>query len=83
MLILISFSLDDVLTLTTSMRFDKKFYCVFSKNNIHSRKLHSTFDSPEKLALLFLLKEVKPSPNRKMIKLLTFNNLFLPLQHSY
>ena len=42
MLILISLSLDDVLTLTTSMRFDKKFYCVFSKNNIHSRKLHST-----------------------------------------
>ena len=33
----------------------------------------------EKLARLFLSKEFKPSPERKMIKLLTFINLFPPL----
>ena len=32
--------------------------------------------------VFFLLKEVKPSPDRKMAKLLTFENLFLPLRHS-
>ena len=35
------------------------------------RELHCTLDSPETLALLFLLKEVKPSPDGKMIKLQT------------
>ena len=35
--------------------------------------------SPEKLALLSLLKEVEPSPDCKMLKLLTFGNLFSPL----
>ena len=34
------------------------------------------FFSPEKLVLLSLLEEVKPFPDRKMIKLLTFDNLF-------
>ena len=35
-----------------------------------------------KLALLPLVKEVTPSPDRKMIKLLTFDILFSPLRHS-
>ena len=35
--------------------------------------------SQKKLALLPLVKEVAPSPDRKMIKLLTFDNLFSPL----
>ena len=39
------------------------------------------FFYPEKLALLSLVKEVKPSPDRKLIKLLTFDNLFPPLWH--
>ena len=40
-------------------------------------------DTPlEKLALLPLVKEVTPSPDRKMIKLPTFDNSFLPLRHS-
>ena len=39
------------------------------------------FFSAEKLVLLSLLQEVKPSPYRKMIKLLTFDNLFPPLRH--
>ena len=37
--------------------------------------------SPEKLTRLILLKEVKPSPDKKMIKLLTFDNLLPPLRH--
>ena len=36
----------------------------------------------EKLALFPLVKEVTSSPGCKMIKLLTFDNLFLPLQYS-
>ena len=39
--------------------------------------------SPERLSQLFLLKEVKPSPNHKIIRLLTFDNLFLLLRHSH
>ena len=35
-----------------------------------------------KLVWLFILKEVKPSPDGKMIKLRTFDNLFPPLRHS-
>ena len=38
--------------------------------------------SLEKIALLSILKEVKPSLDRKMIKLLTFDNSFPPLRHS-
>ena len=37
--------------------------------------------SLKKLVRFFILKEVKPSPDGKMIKLLTFDNLFLPLRH--
>ena len=40
------------------------------------------FFLPEKLPRFFLLKEVKTSPDRKMIKRLTFYNFFLPLRHS-
>ena len=39
--------------------------------------------SLEKLALLPLVKEVAPSPDGKMIKLLTFDNLFPLLRHSH
>ena len=38
--------------------------------------------SLEKLALLLLVKEATPSPDRKMIKLLTFDNLCSLLRHS-
>ena len=40
------------------------------------------FIQQKKVSTAILLKEVKPSPDRKMIKLLTFDNLFLPLRHS-
>ena len=39
------------------------------------------FFSPKKLVGLFILKEVKPSTDGKMIKLLTFEDLFPPLRH--
>ena len=64
--------------MTTSTRFDLKFFCVLSENS-HSRILHCTFFSPEKVALLLLLKEVKTSSDRKMLKLVIFDNLFPPL----
>ena len=66
-----------------STRFNLKVLRVFSKKK----------DSPESLILpffttvvlfavrLFILKEVKPSPDNKIIKLLTFDNLFPPLRH--
>ena len=37
--------------------------------------------SPNKSVRLFILKEVKPSTDGKMIKLLTFEDLFPPLRH--
>ena len=65
----------------SSARFDWKVFRVFSKNRLPG-KLYFTIDSPEKLELLSLWKEVMPSSNRKMIKLVTFENLFLPLRRS-
>jgi len=38
--------------------------------------------SLEKLALLTLAKEVTSSPDRKVMKILTFDQLFPPLRHS-
>ena len=52
-----------------------KFFRVCSKN-IHPGKLHCPFFVPEKLARLFVMREVKPSADRKMIKLVTVHNLF-------
>ena len=45
-------------------------------------KLDFTFFSPNKLVRLFILREVKPSPDSKMIKLLTFDTLLPPLRYS-
>ena len=49
---------------------------------IPHRKASLYFYLPEKLALLSILKEVKPSPDSRRIKLLTFDNLFPPPRHS-
>ena len=46
----------------TRTGFNLRFFLRLLKKKRHSGKLHCTFYSPEKLALLFLLKEVKPSP---------------------
>ena len=51
--------------MTMSTRFDLKFFRIFSKNR-YPGTLLSTFHSSAKLALLSLLKEVKPSTNHKM-----------------
>ena len=58
---------------STCTRFDLSF-CAFSKKDIQ--------ESLKKLVRLFILKEVKPSRDRKIIKLFTFDNLFPPLRHS-
>ena len=65
----------------SSARFDWKVFRVFSTNRLPG-KLYFTIDSPEKLELLPWWKEVTPSPNRRIIKLVTLDNLFLPLRHS-
>ena len=58
----------------------KVFYACSQKKT--SRKALFYFLSPKKLVRLFTLKDVKPSPESKIIKLLTFDNLFLLLRHS-
>ena len=57
------------------------------REGLQVRDLTYNFFSSQKiaipLALLALLKEVKPSPDRKIKKtLLTVDNLFPPQQHS-
>ena len=44
------------------------------------RGASSYFFSPKKLVRSFILKEVKPSSDGTMIKLLTFDNLLTPLR---
>ena len=63
-----------------STRFDLKFFRVLSKK-IDTPEFFIVLFSAEKFALLSLLKEVEPSPDCKMLKLLTFDKLFPPLRH--
>ena len=56
-----------------------RFLCVFSKKKKTPQKASFYFFSPKRLGRLFTLKKVKPSLDSKMIKLLTFDNLFPPL----
>ena len=51
------------------------------KENRQPRKLNYTFPT-ETLAWLFSLKEIIPSIDGKMIKLLAFENYFPPLRRS-
>ena len=53
---------------TSSTRYNWKFFRVFSKNRQPGKLLSL-------MSLLSLLKEVKPSPDRKMIKLLITSTL--------
>ena len=63
---------------STRTRFNLNFLRVFAKKTPWKTSFYSFF-SPEKLVRLFILKEVKPSPDNKLIRLLTFDNLFPPL----
>ena len=66
--------------MSTSTRFNLKFLRVFSKKDTPESFI--LLFSPKKLVWLFIMKEVKPSPDSKMIKLLTLDLLFPPLPHS-
>ena len=66
--------------MNTSTRLNLKFFThVLKKDTPES---FTSLFSPKKFARLFILKKVKPSPDRKLIKLLTFDNLFPPLRYS-
>ena len=67
--------------MSTRFNFNFNFLRVFSKKKDILESFILLF-SPKKLVQLFILKEVKPSPDSKMIKLLTFDNLLPPLRHS-
>ena len=58
----------------------KTFFACFQKKD--TPESVTLLFSPKKLIRLFIQKKVKPSPNSKMIKLHTSDNLFLPLRHS-
>ena len=58
----------------------KVFARVLEKDTTESFTL--LFFSPKKLVRLFILKEVNPSPDSKIIQLLTFDNLFPSLRQS-
>ena len=66
--------------MTMSMRFDLKFFAY--SQNIDTPESFIALLIHQKLALLSLLKELKPSPCRKIIKPLTLCNLFPLPQHS-
>ena len=57
------------------MRLSLVFSAVFSKKDAPESSVHfPLFFSPEMLAPLFMLKEVKFSPDSKLIELLPFDN---------
>ena len=58
------------------------FQFAYSKELYTLESFIVLFFSPQKLARLFLMRKVKRSPDRMMIKLLTVDNLFPPLGHS-
>ena len=71
--------METFLRTSTTTIFDWQFFRVMSKKNKHPGMPHCTFFSPEKLVLLPLLEDVKPPPNRKMIKL--FKRLITCFHH--
>ena len=63
--------------MSTSTRFNLNVFARVLKKR-HPGKPHFTVFSSIKIVRLFILKEVKPSTESKMIKLLTFDYLFPP-----
>ena len=67
---------------STSRRFNLKVLHVLSKRDTPGSFILPFF-SPKEIVRLFIPKEVKPSPDSKMmLKLCTFDDLFPPLRHS-
>ena len=60
----------------------KVFARVVKKKRLPGKLHFPFFFVTKKLVRLFILKGVKPSLDSKMIKFLTFDNIFPPLQHS-
>ena len=60
----------------------KVFARVVKKKETPRKASFSFFFVTKKLVRLFILKGVKPSPDSKMIKFLTIDNLFAALRHS-
>ena len=60
----------------------KVFARVLKKDTPESFIFLSFFFHQKKLIRLFILKEVKPSPDRRVKELLTFKNLIPPLRHA-
>ena len=56
------------------IRFLKFFFTYFSKNR-HPGKLHCTFVFTKKLALLYLVKEVKPFPDHNIVIILVASSV--------
>ena len=63
--------------------YKEKIFLFSNKTPGRHLEIFNVLFSPERLSQLFLWKEVKPFPNHKIIKLLTFDNLFLLLQLSH
>ena len=60
----------------------KVFARVVKKKRLPEKLHFPFFFVTKKLVRLFILKGVKPSPDSKMIKFLTIDNLFAALRHS-
>ena len=60
----------------------KVFARVVKKKRLPGKLHFPFFFVTKKLVRLFILKGVKPSPDSKMIKFLTIDNLFAALRHS-
>ena len=63
---------------TTAIKTRFSFFRVLKKIGIPE----TSFFLPERSARLYLLKKVKLSSDCKKVKVLTFDNLFLPPHHS-
>ena len=57
-------------------KFDLELFSRILKKTMNTQENFILLFSSEKLTRLFLLREVNPSPDYKMIILLTFDNLF-------
>ena len=68
------------LSSSTSTRFNLKVFALVLNERKTPRKASFYHFSRKKVRRLFMLKEVKPPPDSKMIKLLAFDNFFLPLR---